>query len=415
MRKLIFPILMLICFPSEISSQLSMSEIVEDKSEMADNYYGTFKHNGEKYTGEAIAYHDNGFVKTLRNFKDGKYHGLWTEWYANGNRKFQGDRYENKGQGLTRWWFENGQLKKQLTYTKDQRQGVQLYWYPNGNIKQIRYFIDDSASGPWSTFTENGEVLDEGNDDNLYYQPFFGKNLAPKGFEETSPSITADGKTVVFARYTDWVKKVPYIAHFRNNQWKKSQLPITDTLYNLAISPNGQNIVYKKYEVTSGGEVSKTYLVKKEGSSWGKSVEQTNLYNINAGYFQFTPDGTLFMFARKPKTGIYYANLQADGEYSKPIWLSDEVSFDGSVSFDVCVHPNKDKLIITQEYKRNRQGELGDIGFYYYQKIKGVWKRIQRLPLAYGWGANVTPDGNFMFVRNGNIQSISLNEVGIDW
>ncbi len=396
-------------------SQVPFSEISEDKSDMADAYYGTFKYKGQAYTGAAIAYHENGKIKTLRNFKDGKFHGLWTEWYENGNRKFQGDRFENMGQGLTRWWYPDGQIKKQGTYERDKQQGVVLYWHPNGRVKMIRNYQKDKAVGNWSTFTNTGEVLDEGDEDNLFYRPFFGSDLAPEGFEETSPSFTADGKTMVFARYSGWVKKVPYIATLKNNKWIKEQLPITDTLYNLAISSDGQMIVFKKYSENDGEEISHAYTVTKSNNGWGTPVEQTNLYNINAGYFHFTPDGTLFMFARKPKTGIYYATPLGNGMYSKPVWLGDEVSFDKSVSFDAYVHPDKNKLIVTQEYKRDRQKELGNIGMYYYKKINGTWKRIKRLPLAYGFGAHITPDDKFVFVRNGNIQSIPLKDLGIDW
>lgn len=88
--------------------QVPLEMIFEDKSNMADSYYGTFIYKKEPFTGKAIAYYDNGSIKTLRSFKEGKHHGVWSEWFANGNQKFRNNRIENKGHGTAKWWYENG-------------------------------------------------------------------------------------------------------------------------------------------------------------------------------------------------------------------------------------------------------------------------------------------------------------------
>ena len=413
MRKLI----LLITLFSGLTGwgQVPLNDVVEDKNDMADKYYGTFKYQGQPYTGQAVAYHDNGLIRTLRNFKDGMYQGYWTEWYANGNRKFQGDRVKNMGNGLTKWWYENGQLKKQGTYDMDKQQGVVLRWYDNGNLSQIRHYEQDKAVGPWVIFDRNGDVLDEGDDKNKFYRPFFGNDIAPDGFEETSPSFTSDGKTMVFARYSDWMKKVPYMAELKNGKWIKKQLPIKDTLYNLAISPDGNRIVYKTFEYQGDEEITRAFVVDKKNGEWGESREVESLYNINAGYFQIMDDGALFMFARSPKTGIFYSKPVKKEIYTVPEWLSDDVSMPKSDSFDVLMNQERDKLIVTQAFSKKRYPDIGEIGMYYYKKVNDKWQRVKRLPIGYAWGATITPDNKFVFVRNGNIQYIPLKELGIDW
>ncbi|MBT8261187.1 MAG: PD40 domain-containing protein [Bacteroidia bacterium] len=415
MKKLLLLLLILCGLPLIASGQVSLKDVVEDKKDMADSYYGIFKYKGKPFTGEATEYYENGQMKSSRNYKDGMYQGYWTEWYSNGNMKFRGDRYKNKGEGLTKWWHENGQLKKMGTYNLDKQHGAVLRWYDNGNLQQIRYYINDIANGNWTTFDKNGDVLDEGNDMNRYYRPFFGNDTAPEGFEETSPSFTADGNTMVFARYTDWVKKVPYIAYKNGKTWKKEKLPIADTLYNLAISAEGNRIVFKKFEYSGEDEISRTFVVDRINGSWGSPKEVDNLFNINAGYFQFTKEGVLYMFARKPRNGIYYSEPTPDGYYSKPKWLSDEVGLEKSDSFDVHIHPEKNKLIITQAYSTEKYPNRGAIGMYYYKKKNGEWVREKRIPLGYAWGACITPDGKFVFVRNGNLQFVNLTELEIDW
>jgi Tol biopolymer transport system component len=63
----------------------------------------------------------------------------------------------------------------------------------------------------------------------------------PEG-TETSPSITADGQTMVFARTAGWTDKGPYIATRQGDGWRVQKAPFTDTLYNLAVAPDGQSI-----------------------------------------------------------------------------------------------------------------------------------------------------------------------------
>ena len=406
--------LLLVFFQINSFAQVPFSEIFEDKQDMADAYYGTFKYKGEPYSGKVVAFHSNGKIKTLRSFKDGKYEGLWTEWYENGTRKFQGNRVENKGDGITRWWYKNGQIKKQCTYFQDLEDGVIVNWHENGVLKQIRYFDKGSAFGGWSTFDEEGNILDEGNDDNKYYRSFFGKDIAPEGFEETSPSFTKDGSTMVFARYADWVKKVPYIAKKVNNKWVKEKLTFVDTLYNFAISPDGSRIIYSTFEEKNGQEIRKTFVTDKKNDNWSSPVEIKNLSAISAGYFQIMENGRLYFFARQPKNGIYYSKLNKKGNYDDPVWVSDELSLPNSDSFDAFINPNETKLIITQAYSQKKYPERGKIGMYYYTKVNGNWLRQKRIPLAYAWGAQVISD-KLIFVRNGNIQYVKLKDLDIKW
>ncbi len=257
--------------------------------------------------------------------------------------------------------------------------------------------------------------LDSGNNSLLQYNLFFGEDAGPADYEESSPSFTTDGKTMVFARYQDWVRKAPYIAHFRDGSWIKEKLTFVDTLYNLAIAPDGKRIIYKTREASSSGEISRTYVVDQVAGEWNKPKEVSELYNIDAGYFQLMEDGTLYLFARKPKIGIYICKPDETRIFSEPIWLSDNIGLEGSDSFDVLVHPNGKKLILTQWYSTQKYPERGEPGMFYYEKKKGQWQRIKRLPLAYGWGASVTTDGKVVFVCEGQLQFVNIKDFKIKW
>ncbi|QBA64042.1 toxin-antitoxin system YwqK family antitoxin [Muriicola soli] len=362
--KLYFGILLL--FLQTGFAQVPLQEIVFDEMGQ-QSVDGVFTYEGEPYTGKAIVNHKNGLIKTLREFEDGKYQGVWKEWY------------------------------------------------PNGGLKFIRNYEEGKSTGHWITYKQNGEIEDEGDSKHLFYRPFFGDKDSIDGYEETSPSFTADGKTMVLARYKEWERKVPFIAQQKDGHWHKEQLPFVDTLYNLAINPSGNRIIYKVYDRLNGKEISRVFTVDKISNQWGAPTEVRSLYNLNAGYFHITPDNTLYFFARSPKTGIFVAKPRRKNKYSRPKWLGDEVSLPDSDSFDVLVHPDKNKLIVSQYYDESKYPERGKVGLYYYEKEANAWMRKKRLPLGYGWAPTITTDGKFVFVRKGGIQFLPLEELEIDW
>ncbi len=328
---------------------------------------GVYTYEGEPFSGKAIAYYENGQQRTLREFRDGMNHGAWKEWY------------------------------------------------PNGKLKQVRNFEQNKALGNWIKYSQDGSVYDVGDDDHIFYAPFFAQGVVPEGYESTSPSFTASGDTLVLALYQEWEDKNPYIAYRREGTWELQRLSFADTLYNLAINPHGNRIIYKQFDEWEGERVSRVFVVDKTGETWGNPVEVKRLFNIHAGYFHFTPDNTLYFFARSPKTGIYYSNPSKKTIYSRPRWLSDQVSLTDSDSFDVFIHPGKKKLIISHYYNQDTYPERGEVGLYYYEKKGKSWERVKRIPLSYGWGPCITQDNNFVFVRKGGIQLIPLEELGIEW
>lgn len=257
----------------------------------------------------------------------------------------------------------------------------------------------------------------ENSDNHVAYEVFAPGSISSEAYGESSANFTADGKTMVFARYDKWKPKVPYIAHYRDGEWEAERLPITDTLYNLAITPDGERIIFKKYEQLDGEEISKTYVVDKDGDQWGQPLEVPALYNINAGYFKPMADGTLYYFGRKPRPGVYVVQPDEETIYGEPEFLSDNVTPEHTTSFDVFVHPDHDRLIITRAgLSGETEEKYGPRGFYYYEKQGDEWQEIKRLPLPYGWGGTVLPDGkHFLFVKNLDLQVVPMAELGIDW
>ena len=173
------------------------------------------------------------------------------------------------------------------------------------------------------------------------WQPFAPGAISLPDIRETSPSVSADGQTMLFARTENWRDKVPHIATRSGDGWAVVKAPFADTLYNLALAPDGQSAFFKTYDMRDGEEVSRAYRVARTADGWGTPQDLPRLAGINAGYFCPMADGTLYFFARSPRPGIYVAEPDGEGGYGAPQWLSDAVSPEGTTSFDVLMHPTK--------------------------------------------------------------------------
>ena len=247
--------------------------------------------------------------------------------------------------------------------------------------------------------------------------------ISLEGVSEGSPDITADGNTLVFTRYESYGDKVPYIAERINSGsgWEVRQLTFTDTLYNLAISPDGQRIVYKTRNRPSPGadRVNNAFRVDRNpDGSWGEPVEmQPDLKD--AGYFRIANDGTLYLFINASEgtpRGIFTSDLNSDGSYSDPVWLSDAVSPYPSVTYSPIINDDETKIIVNRAgLSEEEEQKLGERGLYIHQKYGFQWDTGRRLNLPYSWYAEVLPDGRLIFVENGDLYEASLEELGINW
>jgi hypothetical protein len=241
------------------------------------------------------------------------------------------------------------------------------------------------------------------------------------GISEGSPDVTADGNTLVFVRYQSYGEKIPYIAERTASGWDVRQLTFTDTLYNLAISPDGQRIVYKTRNRPSpdADRVNNAFRVDRNpDGSWGEPVEMQPALT-DAGYFRIANDGTLYLFINASEgtpRGIFTSELNSDGSYSDPVWLSDAVSPFPSVTYSPVVNDDETKIIVNRAGLSDEEEEkLGEKGLYIHHKYGFQWDTGRRLSLPYSWYAEVLPDGRLIFVEDGDLYEASLEDLDINW
>lgn len=254
------------------------------------------------------------------------------------------------------------------------------------------------------------------------YEVFEPGVISLPDINEGAPSITADGNTLVFTRYQSYGKQVPYIGQQRGSTWTVSRWPVVDTLYNLAISPDGQRIVYKvRYEDEKGASYATFRTDRQTDGSWAEPIALEGALFPNAGYFRIAVDGTLYMYinnsAGNPK-GIYTAEPLTDGGYTSPEWLSDAVSAYTSTTYTPIPNERENKLIV------NRAGissdaakeQLGPRGLYLYQKYNGQWDTGTPITgIPYTFYAAMTPDDRMLFVEEGDLYEIDVADLNISF
>ena len=72
-----------------------------------------------RQNGIAYLYHDNGAIKSERNFKDGKLEGGYKNYYENGVLKEEGTYKDDKLEGTVKRYYASGRLKSQEVYRDD--------------------------------------------------------------------------------------------------------------------------------------------------------------------------------------------------------------------------------------------------------------------------------------------------------
>ncbi|MEM9999078.1 MAG: hypothetical protein AAF809_15350 [Bacteroidota bacterium] len=146
---------------------------------------------------------------------------------------------------------------------------------------------------------------------------------------ETSPSFSRDGRTMVFARYVDWGAKTALIADLTDEGWMVEAIPDIGPVYNLAVAPDGDAVVY------AAGPAGPLMRVARTPDGWLEPENLTDQYDIQGAYASFTEAGDLVVYQSDGPAGdgIYLAPRSGDGFGSATaLYVPDEgTTFDGIV------------------------------------------------------------------------------------
>ena len=110
----------------------------------------------ENFTGQVIKKYKSGQVKSIENFKNGKFNGEFKEFFENGSL-FQIGTFKNGDMENVKAFYENGNLKFKQNL-KD-RKGKYRGYYPNGMLEVEGEVFQGDEIGLWKYYNEEGNLL----------------------------------------------------------------------------------------------------------------------------------------------------------------------------------------------------------------------------------------------------------------
>ncbi len=224
---------------------------------------------------------------------------------------------------------------------------------------------------------------------------------------EASPSFSRDAKTMVFARYgDDWTRKEPFIAYLEEDGWRVESLDI-GIVYNLAISPSGNEVVY----ATRSEESRELFRIRREANGWSRPESLTSQHGITGTYPCLTDVGDLVFFDAEGASGagIYLAPREDEGFGTPgPLFVpASDAPFDGYTT-------DGGALLVSRCFDDScLSGSENGIWEVLLGGSSGPEARkLANLP--YAWGAQpVAPLGLFVFTDGDDILAVPLARAGL--
>ena len=239
---------------------------------------------------------------------------------------------------------------------------------------------------------------------------FYPELISTSVLEQNCLSFTQDESVVFWTAGNDWEKQLPFLAKKVNGRFTQAQrLVELDTIYNGAISPSGQRILYTVRQ----GEETSTWLSQQSEGQWLPDINLTKQSGIKAGYFQWYTEKELYLYTPENEGDLARATLEGE-ELSISRFPGPFNTAEGT-EFSPYMGPKKQFLIFT----RYLEGEKSQQGFFYSHNLgsesEPKWSLPQKIEtLPYGWGADLSRDGRTFYFTDGlDIFAIPYSSLGI--
>ncbi len=233
--------------------------------------------------------------------------------------------------------------------------------------------------------------------------PFAAGTVSVGATGESSPSFSPDGRRLFFTRYEDdWTRQTGMISRRRNGVWLEPEpAPFGAAMYNGAFI---DDVTFLFCTRGGDGGRGRAFVVERTDEQsedvWGTPRDLTAETGFVGGYFCRGP-GDLVYFHRD---GDLHRARWRDGLVADEKRLPSPINTVDGVEFGACVSAEGTRLIFT------RSVEPGEgSGVFTAFRTEAGWSTPRRLPIPYGWGATVSPDGeDLVYVVEGDVVRIPL-------
>ncbi|TLU89536.1 OmpA family protein [Dyadobacter sediminis] len=227
----------------------------------------------------------------------------------------------------------------------------------------------------------------------VYAQPEnLGKTVNTE-FNEISPIISPDGKTIYFSRIshpqnTHGAKGSQdiWFSELKNDKWTPARRlppPLNKEDYNslYSITPDGNTLLLKGAYKNGVYETRGFSTSKKTSRGWGapNKLDIPGYSKISKGQFDcgyLSTDGKVLVmsFSEKKNSKVddmYVSFKQKDGTWTKPLNLGPEINTEEFTETTPFLAPDG----VTIYFSSDRKGGLGSNDIYFSKRIDKTWKR----------------------------------------
>ena len=310
-------------------------------------------------------------------------------------------------------------------YTKEGFEKRIFFTNTKGKVFNDRTFNYDSVNpkGDWIVRTKTmQDTIRELHKREVYYdQDFVSKGdrfyegiVSTGEFSENVINFSADESVLFLTRTLDWKNQAAYIANKKSGLFTETMLiNELDSIYNGAISPNADKIIYS----TRGEDQQNIWLITKENGLWSDKINLTQESNIEGGYFYWLNDQEICFYHTINNGDIVFGEL-VEGQLRIKDSLRSLNTSKGT-EFSPFVDTKKKYIIFTRYEEGNESNQGFFVSYNQGDYNNPVWSKPKKLTmLPYGWSANIINDGTQFIYSNGeDILSIPVKELqlGIDY
>jgi hypothetical protein len=208
------------------------------------------------------------------------------------------------------------------------------------------------------------------------------------------------GATALFTRYgDDWTKQRGYLAAWRDGSWREPEaVPFAEAVYNAALSEDGRRVIFCQHR--DGDEGPRVLVTRRTGDGWAEPIDLTARGGFTGSYFRLLTDGTLYFH----RDGDLYRAVLDDGAVRDETPLGAPINTADGTEFGAWVDYGEQRIIFARGTE-----PPGRSGVYTSIRRAGRWTEPERLPIPYGWGIVISPDGeDLVYTVDGDIVRVPL-------
>lgn len=112
-----------------------------------------------KFTGEMQKYFENGQVKSVIKYENGKRNGITKNYDPNGHLASVVNYENNRKNGVSQNYYPNGKLHSTITYKENIKHGIEKWYYENGQVYRINPYNLGMLDGVQKKYYQNGNLM----------------------------------------------------------------------------------------------------------------------------------------------------------------------------------------------------------------------------------------------------------------